>query len=119
MPEQGRFRTKSRRREGVKRGDRAVRALLAGGAAQASAWAGRDLPKTLTLTMVDVRETSVPADGEPLDWRLLTTHTVDDLTEARRIIALYRQRWLIEEFFHTLKQPALTSREPTSAIRRR
>jgi hypothetical protein len=64
---------------------------------------GRGLPKTLTVSIVDVRETSVPTDGKPLHWRLLTTHAVRDLDEARRIVDLYRQRWLIEEFFHTLK----------------
>jgi hypothetical protein len=65
--------------------------------------AARDLPETLTLTIVDVREASAPTEGEPLHWRLLTTHAVRDLNEARRIVALYRLRWLIEEFFHTLK----------------
>jgi hypothetical protein len=53
--------------------------------------------------MVDVRETSTPQDGKPIRWRLLTTHQVTNLGEARRIIDLYRMRWTIEEFFHTLK----------------
>ena len=65
--------------------------------------AAPDLPATIALTMVDVRETSTPADGEPIHWRLLTTHEVTNLSEARRIVDLYRQRWIIEEFFHTLK----------------
>jgi hypothetical protein len=62
-----------------------------------------DLPATIGLTIVDVRETSVPADGEAVHWRLLTTHAVRDLGEARRVVDLYRQRWMIEEFFRTLK----------------
>jgi hypothetical protein len=62
-----------------------------------------DLPATLTLTMVDVRETSTPENGEPIHWRLLTTHEVTSVGEACRIIELYRLRWTIEEFFHTLK----------------
>src|SRR5207237_6916362 len=62
-----------------------------------------DLPATIALTMVDVRETSKPEDGEPIHWRLLTTHEVTTLDDARRIIDLYRLRWTIEEFFHTLK----------------
>jgi hypothetical protein len=62
-----------------------------------------DLPATLTLTMVDVRETSRPENGEPIHWRLLTTHEVTSLGRACRIIELYRLRWTIEEFFHTLK----------------
>ena len=65
--------------------------------------AARDLPATITLTMVDVRETSTPEDSKPIHWRLLTTHEVTSLGEARRIIDLYRMRWSIEEFFHTLK----------------
>jgi len=53
--------------------------------------------------MVDVREISNPENGEPIHWRLLTTHEVTNLGEARRIVDLYRLRWIIEEFFHTLK----------------
>jgi Transposase DDE domain len=62
-----------------------------------------DLPATMSLTIVDVREVSAPADGPPIHWRLLTTHAVHDLGEARRIVGLYRLRWTIEEFFRTLK----------------
>lgn len=65
--------------------------------------AAPDLPATIALAMVDVRETSKPEDGEPIHWRLLTTHEVTSLGEARRIVDLYRMRWIIEEFFHTLK----------------
>ena len=65
--------------------------------------AAPDLPATIALTMVDVRETSKPEDGKPVHWRLLTTQEVTSLGEARRIIDLYRMRWIIEEFFHTLK----------------
>jgi hypothetical protein len=65
--------------------------------------AAPDLPATIALTVVDVRETSTPQDGKPVHWRLLTTHTVANLGEARRIVDLYRMRWTIEEFFHTLK----------------
>jgi len=61
------------------------------------------LAQTLTVTMVDVREASVPPEGEPIHWRLLTTHAVTSLAEARHVIDLYRLRWIIEEFFHTLK----------------
>ena len=62
------------------------------------------LPATVAVTLVDVRETSMPPDaGEPIHWRLLTTHTAATLVQARRVIDLYRQRWIIEEFFRTLK----------------
>jgi hypothetical protein len=65
--------------------------------------AATDLPATVTLTMVDVRETSTPQDGKAIHWRLFTTHAVTNLGEARRIVDLYRMRWAIEEFFHTIK----------------
>lgn len=62
------------------------------------------LPETVSLTLVDVREVSEPEDGSaPVHWRLLTTHAVATLNDARRVIDFYRTRWTIEEFFRTLK----------------
>jgi Transposase DDE domain len=61
------------------------------------------LAKTVALYAVDVREVSQPDDGPPVHWRLLTTHRVTTVGEARRIIDLYRMRWTIEEFFRTMK----------------
>ena len=64
----------------------------------------RGLPATVNVTVVDVREVSVPADGSvPVHWRLLTTHGVSSVDEARRVVGLYRLRWTIEEYFRTLK----------------
>ena len=65
--------------------------------------AAPDLPRTITLMLVDVCEVSTPEDGERIHWRLITTHTVTSLGEARRIVDLYRMRWTIEEFFRLLK----------------
>ena len=104
LPEQGRFKVKipaapgrkARTTELAVRFSRVVLRKPLHGAAP-------DLPATIALTMVDVRETSKPQDGKPVHWRLLTTHEVTSLGEARRIIDLYRMRWTIEEFFHTLK----------------
>jgi hypothetical protein len=104
LPEQGRFEVKipaapgrkARTTELAVRFSRVVlRKPLHGAAA--------DLPATIELTMVDVREMSTPQDGKPIHWRLLTTHAVTNLGEARRIVDLYRMRWAIEEFFHALK----------------
>ena len=62
------------------------------------------LPATVAVTLVDVRDASLPPDeSAPVHWRLLTTHTVDTLAQARRVLDLYRRRWIIEEFFRTLK----------------
>jgi hypothetical protein len=65
--------------------------------------AAHDLPATIPLILVDVCEVSTPEDGEPIHWRLLTTHAVTSAGEACRIVDLYRMRWSIEEFFRTLK----------------
>lgn len=62
-----------------------------------------DLSGTVTLMVVDVREVSTPEDGKPVHWRLLTTHAVASLSEAYRVIDLYRMRWTVEEFFRLLK----------------
>jgi hypothetical protein len=60
------------------------------------------LPPTITLTIVDVREIST-TDEKPIHWRLLTTHTIASLGDAQRIVGLYRMRWVVEEYFHTIK----------------
>lgn len=61
------------------------------------------LPPGLTLTVVDVRERDPQPGTEPLHWRLLTTHAVTSPEQAWRIVEWYKQRWLIEQFFRTLK----------------
>jgi Transposase DDE domain len=62
-----------------------------------------DLPKTISVTLVIGREIN-PAEGqEPALWFLLTTHQVNDIADARRIIGFYRLRWTIEQLFRTMK----------------
>ncbi len=61
------------------------------------------LPKSVALTLVEAHEIDPPADGTAAHWRLLTTHSVNDVADARRIVGFYRQRWTIEQLFRTLK----------------
>jgi hypothetical protein len=61
------------------------------------------LPPDLTLTFVEAREIGAPAGTQPLHWRLLTTHRVGTLAEARRITGFYRMRWTVEQVFRTMK----------------
>jgi hypothetical protein len=63
----------------------------------------RHLPKSLSLSLVDVREIKPQVGIEPLHWRLLTTHPVTTVDEAWRIVEWYKRRWLIEQFFRILK----------------
>jgi hypothetical protein len=63
----------------------------------------REGPKSLAVTMVDVRE-EAPPPGEPaVHWRLMTTHAVTNAIEALAVADLYRRRWAIEQLFRTLK----------------
>lgn len=68
---------------------------------------GSALPEEIEVSLVEVAEVDAPADAEPILWRLLTTHAVDDAAMAWRIVGWYRQRWIIEQFFRTLKQQGL------------
>ncbi len=65
------------------------------------------LPKTVTLRLVEVVERDPPAGVEPVCWRLLTTHAVDDAATAWQIVDWYRRRWIIEQLFRLMKAQGL------------
>ena len=65
--------------------------------------ASDELPKTIAVTLVIGREIKPVEGEEPACWLLLTTHQVNDIADARRIIAFYRLRWTIEQLFRTMK----------------
>ncbi|MDA0338233.1 MAG: hypothetical protein O2910_00025 [Proteobacteria bacterium] len=48
-----------------------------------------------------------PPGAEPILWRIMTTHGVEDAAMALRVVGWYRQHWHIEQFFRTLKQQGL------------
>jgi len=61
------------------------------------------LAETVTLRVVDVSEIDPPANCTAVRWCLLTTHAVENVAQARRIVGWYRLRWVIEQVFRTLK----------------
>lgn len=63
----------------------------------------KDWPEELKLSVVLVRETSLVAGEEPVEWTLWTTLPVTTAAEAARVVDIYVRRWLIEEFFKALK----------------
>jgi hypothetical protein len=67
----------------------------------------KHLPKTTTLRLVEVVERDPPDGVEPIHWRLLTTHAVDDETMAWQIVDWYRMRWTIEQLFRLMKTDGL------------
>jgi hypothetical protein len=65
------------------------------------------LAETVEVSLVEVCEVDAPPGTEPILWRLLTTHGVEDAAMAWRVVGWYRQRWHIEQFFRTMKQQGL------------
>lgn len=55
------------------------------------------------LNVVCVREASAPPGVEEVEWILLTDLPVSTLERCRRVVEIYRRRWLIEEFHKCLK----------------
>lgn len=65
-----------------------------------SAYPGR---KPLAINALWVHEPDPPRGVEPLDWILLTTFPVGTADECREVVAIYKLRWLIEDFHLILK----------------
>lgn len=67
----------------------------------------RNLPQSVTLTLVEVVERNPPTGTEVVHWRLLTTHEVADAPAAWQIVDWYKMRWTIEQFWRLLKLQGL------------
>lgn len=64
---------------------------------------GEDVPPELQLNIVHVREVNTPDGCDPVDWKLITTEPIDDEQHLAEIVDAYRARWVIEEYFKSLK----------------
>lgn len=62
-----------------------------------------NLPESVAVNVVDVREINPPTGETPIHWRLLTTHAIASEAQAWEVVGLYRQRWAIEQLFRVLK----------------
>jgi hypothetical protein len=67
----------------------------------------RNLPKSVSLTLVEAVERDPPTGTEAVHWRLLTTHEVADTASAWQIVDWYKMRWTIEQFWRLLKLQGL------------
>lgn len=61
------------------------------------------LPLEIVLYFVEAREIDPPEGVAAAHWRLLSTHAVTTLAEARQVTAIYRERWTIEQLFRVMK----------------
>lgn len=63
-------------------------------------------PDYVELTIVNAKESkeTVPDGEAPIDWKLLTTHEVNNFMDATQMVYWYSLRWGIEDFFRLLKK---------------
>lgn len=59
-------------------------------------------PPTITLTCISVKETS--KISKPINWKLLTTHKIENYEDALLMVEWYNARWYIEQLFRILKK---------------
>ena len=66
-------------------------------------------PQSIKLCAIDVREAKETViDGEdPIHWRLMTTHEIQNFEKAKQVVQWYCDRWNIEQLFRTLKKQGL------------
>jgi hypothetical protein len=64
-------------------------------------------PAEIELSAIEVSEIAPPPGEDPITWRLLSTHDVETVEQALRLIGWYRQRWHIEQLFRTVKRQGL------------
>jgi hypothetical protein len=67
----------------------------------------KDLPPSVELRFVEVVEQHPPQGAKPIHWLLLTTHAVENVADAWQIVAWYKLRWIIEQFFRSMKSQGL------------
>ena len=60
-------------------------------------------PKTTGVNLVHIFEPKPPENEIPIKWLLYTTEPIETDAQIQKVIELYRQRWLIEEFFKAVK----------------
>jgi IS4 transposase len=59
----------------------------------------------IKVVAIEAKESpsSVPDGQQPVHWRILTTHQINDFSDACQIVYWYSLRWHIETLFRLLK----------------
>lgn len=59
-------------------------------------------PPSVSVSCVSVKETNNVSN--PIKWKLLTTHKVENYEQALTMVLWYGARWYIEQIFRLLKR---------------
>jgi hypothetical protein len=62
-----------------------------------------EAPATLPVHVVRVWEVEPPPGESPIEWVLITSEPIDTAEQLLQIVDWYRARWVIEEYFKSLK----------------
>lgn len=75
-----------------------------------------ELPDALSMNVVEVNEVETPEGSSPIHWMLWTTLPVDTPEQIERVVDIYRRRWIIEEFFRSLKTGCAFSKRQAESL---
>lgn len=69
----------------------------------------KELSKKIAVNIIEIKEdcSTVVGKEKPIHWRLLTSHSIESLSDALRVIQYYVYRWIIEQVFRTIKKKGL------------
>jgi len=59
--------------------------------------------RSIKINLVHVWEPKPPRGEDPIEWVLFTTEAVDTADQLHAVVDYYQYRWIIEEFFKSLK----------------
>lgn len=111
LPEQGSYKLELSPRAGKRDAHEALMQVRFGATriCRPSQCSDKNASPSLPLWAIEVKEdaSTVVGEQEPIHWRLLTTHPIEDLADALRCVQWYCQRWHIEQTFRTLKRQGL------------
>jgi hypothetical protein len=63
----------------------------------------KNLPGQVKLYAVQAKEIN-SSEAKPIMWRLLTTHAIENFSDALWVVNSYKHRWYIEQFFRLMKK---------------
>jgi len=62
----------------------------------------KDYPTSISVSCISVKETGNVS--KPINWKLLTTHKIENYEQALTMVSWYSARWYIEQIFRLLKR---------------